>query len=72
VEIVSPSSAAMDRGTKVEEYAAAGIPRYWLVERDAALTVTLHVLRADNVYEVAAKMPLAWLLQTKPADHNLG
>jgi len=34
--------------------------------------VTLHVLRADRTYEVAAKMPLAWLLQTKPADHNLG
>jgi len=71
VEIVSPSSAAMDEVIKVQEYAAAGIPRYWLVERDAAQTVTLHVLRADRTYEVAAKMPLAWLLQTKPADHNL-
>ena len=61
----------MDQSIKVHEYAAAGIPRYWLVERDAAQTVTLHVLRADRTYEVAAKMPLAWLLQTKPADHNL-
>jgi Uma2 family endonuclease len=72
VEIVSPSSASMDQSTKVQEYAAAGIPRYWVVERDAAQTVTLHVLRADQTYEVATKMPLAWLLQTKPADHNLG
>jgi Uma2 family endonuclease len=71
VEIVSPSSAAMDEVIKVQEYAAAGIPRYWLVERDAAQTVTLHVRRADKTYAVAAKMPLAWLLQTKPADHNL-
>jgi Uma2 family endonuclease len=72
VEIVSPSSAAMDREVKVREYAEAGIPRYWVVERDAAQTVTLNVLGADRVYEVAAKMPLAWLLQTTPADHQLG
>jgi Uma2 family endonuclease len=72
VEIVSPGSAAMDEVVKVREYAAAGIPRYWMVERDAAQTVTLHVLGPDNAYEVAAKMPLAWLLQTKPADHRLG
>jgi len=72
LEIVSPSSAPMDQGIKVQEYAAAGIPRYWLVERDTAQTVTLHVLGADNTYDVAAKMPLAWLLETKPGDHNLG
>jgi Uma2 family endonuclease len=70
VEIVSPGSVAVDQVEKVREYAAAGIPRYWLVERDSAQTVTLHVLGADQVYEVAAKMPLAWLLQTVPADHG--
>jgi Uma2 family endonuclease len=72
VEIVSPGSAAMDQGVKVREYAEAGIPRYWVVDRDTAQTVTLHVLGADGTYEVAAKMPLAWLLQTAPADHHLG
>ena len=71
VEIVSPGSVAMDEIVKLREYAEAGIPRYWLVERDVAQTVTLHVLGADKTYEVAAKMPLAWLLQTKPADHNI-
>jgi Uma2 family endonuclease len=71
VEIVSPSSVAMDGVEKVREYAAAGIPRYWMVERDAAQTVTLHALGADRTYQVAAKMPLAWLLQTTPADHHL-
>jgi hypothetical protein len=30
------------------------------------------VLSADKTYEVAAKMPLARLLQTAPADHNIG
>jgi Uma2 family endonuclease len=72
VEIVSPGSAAMDQVIKIHEYAQAGIPRYWVIDRDAAQTATLHVLNADKTYEVAAKMPLAWLLQTAPADHNIG
>lgn len=72
VEIVSPGSAAMDQVVKLREYAQAGIARYWLIDRDVAQTVTLHVLGADGTYEVAAKMPLAWLLQTAPADHHLG
>lgn len=72
VEIVSPGSEAMDEVVKLREYAAAGIPRYWMVERDAAQTVTLHQLGSDKTYEVGAKMPLTWLLQTKPADHHLG
>jgi Uma2 family endonuclease len=71
IEIVSPGSAAIDEVVKVREYARAGIPRYWMVERDVAQTVTLHVLGADGIYEVSAKMPLAWLLQTTPADHRL-
>jgi Uma2 family endonuclease len=69
---VSPASATIDRVIKLSEYAHAGIPHYWLVERDVAQTVTLHVLGADKIYEVAAKMPLAWLLQTAPTDHNIG
>ncbi|WP_305790050.1 Uma2 family endonuclease [Symbioplanes lichenis] len=69
IEIVSPGSAATDEVIKVREYAAAGIERYWLVERDAAQTVTMHVLGPDHTYDVAAKMPLAWLLRTSPADH---
>ena len=69
VEIVSPGSAAIDEVVKLREYARAGIPRYWMIGRDAAQTVTLHRLGPDNAYEVAAKMPLAWLLRTTPADH---
>ncbi|MBE1484884.1 hypothetical protein [Plantactinospora soyae] len=42
-----------------------------MVERDVAQTVTLQVLGADKTYEVAAKMPLTWLLHTAPADHHL-
>jgi Uma2 family endonuclease len=72
VEIVFPGSASMDKETKRHEYALAGIPRYWVVDRDTAQTVTLHTLGPDHTYEVAAKMPLAWLLRTAPADHGLG
>jgi Uma2 family endonuclease len=67
VEIVSPGSEAMDEDTKRREYARAGIPRYWVVDRDPAQTVTLHRLGPDGAYEVGAKMPLARLLQTAPA-----
>ena len=69
VEIVSPSSEAMDAVVKRTEYARAGIPRYWVVERDPALTVTLFELGAHDTYRERAKMPLAWLLNTAPADH---
>lgn len=71
VEIVSPGSAATDEVVKLREYAQAGIPRYWMVERDPAQTVTLYALGSDGAYEMAAKMPLAWLLRTDPADHHI-
>ena len=71
VEIVSKGSEAIDRVVKVAEYAAAGIPQYWMVARDVAQTVTMHRLTGEGAYEVSAKVPLAWLLQTKPADHGL-
>ncbi len=69
VEIVSPGSKSMDQDTKVKEYARAGIPRYWVVDRDTANTVTLHRLTAAGDYETTTKLPLAWLLQTSPDDH---
>jgi Uma2 family endonuclease len=69
IEIVSPGSETVDEMVKLREYAAAGIPRYWLIDRDAAQTVTLHRLGHSGEYEVASKMPLAWLLNITPADH---
>jgi hypothetical protein len=41
----------------------------WFVDRDDALTVTLHQLSAETAYAERAKMPLAWLLPTNPGDH---
>ena len=69
IEIVSPGSEAMDGVVKRSEDARAGIPRYWVVDRDAAQTVTLHELGAAGTYREKAKMPLAWLLNTSPVDH---
>ncbi|MEU7584743.1 Uma2 family endonuclease [Micromonospora sp. NPDC049230] len=69
VEIVSPGSEAIDSVTKVREYASAGIPRYWVADRDGAQTVTVHRLGGDGSDEERARMPLAWLLHTTPADH---
>ncbi len=69
IEIVSRASEAIDQVAKPAEYAAAGIPQYWTVARDAAFTVTLYRLGSDAVYEQATKMPLAWLPETSPGDH---
>jgi Uma2 family endonuclease len=68
IEIVSRGSAAMDQIAKVAEYAAAGIPQYWTVDRDAAHTVTMYRLKSGR-YGTTTKVPLARLLQTAPADH---
>jgi Uma2 family endonuclease len=69
IEIMSPGSEALDEVTKRHEYASAGVPQYWVVDRDVAQTVTLYRLVADGSYVERAKMPLAWLLQTAPTDH---
>ncbi|MBW4701220.1 Uma2 family endonuclease [Micromonospora sp. RL09-050-HVF-A] len=71
VEIVSPGSEGVDTVTKRSEYSAAGIPQYWMVDQDQAQTVTMHHLDGDR-YAVRASMPLAWVLNTDPAEHDLG
>ena len=62
IEVVSPDSELIDKAIKRDEYAAAGIPRYWIVERDKATTVQALVLR-DGVF-VTEHEPrsLAWLV----------
>jgi len=71
VEIVSPGSEGTDTVTKRSEYALAGIPQYWIIDQDAAQTVTMHRLDGDQ-YATRATMPLAWLLNTRPQEHDLG
>lgn len=69
-EILSPGSEGVDTVTKRAEYAAAGIPQYWTIEQDAGQTVTMHRLDGKQ-YTVRATMPLAWALNTDPAEHDL-
>jgi Uma2 family endonuclease len=70
VEIISPGSEATDTVAKRAEYAGAGIPQYWTVDQDPAQTVTMYRLDG-NRYEARATMPLAWVLNTAPAEHDL-
>lgn len=44
VEVVSPGSVTTDRITKPAQYAAAGIPNYWRVETEPALSLTAYRL----------------------------
>src|SRR3954447_17239350 len=47
IEIVSPSSEAIDEVVKRREYARAGISQYWVVDRDPAQTVSMYELGHD-------------------------
>jgi Uma2 family endonuclease len=71
VEIISPGSEATDTVAKRAEYAGAGIAQYWTVDQDPARTVAVYRLSGDH-YETRASMPLAWVLNTAPAEHDLG
>ncbi|GAA2339290.1 hypothetical protein GCM10010170_021280 [Dactylosporangium salmoneum] len=68
LEIVSRGSEAVDKAAKPLEYAGAGIPQYWTVDRDAGQTVTMYRLVGDR-YEMRAATPLAWVLNTSVTDH---
>jgi Uma2 family endonuclease len=68
VEVISRSSKALDRRVKRDEYAGAGIPRYWTVDCDPAKTVTMYELAGD-AYKSRLTMPLDWVLNTSPSDY---
>lgn len=53
VEVVSPSSRAMDRVLKPAKYAAAGIPGYWRVESDP-ISLTAYTLRDGRYAELGS------------------
>jgi len=57
VEIISPESAQRDRNVKPEEYARAGIPELWLIER--------HPDEADAMVNIFRLGPSAVYLPTR-------
>lgn len=52
VEIMSEESEDVDLRIKLREYAAAGIPHYWIVALDGSATMAAYSL-ADGRYELA-------------------
>lgn len=60
VEIVSPGSRRMDYRTKHEEYADAGIPRYWIVDLTDPLSLVDCQLAAQFGYQDATAVTSAY------------
>ena len=51
VEVISPDSVARDRRDKLAEYAAAGVPEYWVVDpREGRAVFELFTLDQDGYY----------------------
>lgn len=48
IEVLSRGSEVVDRIIKKAEYAAARIPRYWIIEADDATTVRQYALNTDT------------------------
>jgi Uncharacterized protein conserved in cyanobacteria len=62
IEVVSVDSELTDHVIKKAEYAAAGIARYWIVDRDKANMVQMYRL-AETGYEPEREpQSLGWLL----------
>ncbi|GAB3880177.1 Uma2 family endonuclease [Kibdelosporangium lantanae] len=53
IEIISPGSRVTDTATKPVEYAAAGIPHYWVVDLEPPLSLTAYHLAGDLGYQEA-------------------
>jgi Uma2 family endonuclease len=53
VEIISPGSRNTDTITKPAEYAAAGIPHYWVIDLESPLSLTVFHLVGDLGYQRA-------------------
>ncbi|MCY4120919.1 MAG: Uma2 family endonuclease [Acidobacteria bacterium] len=51
VEVLSPSTAAVDRGRKMEMFARYGVPEYWIVD-PVRLEIEVHVLE-NGAYRCA-------------------
>jgi len=51
IEVISPESAARDRGEKFYEYQTAGIPEYWLIDPRIA-HVEFYQLDSQGIYQV--------------------
>lgn len=62
-EILSPSTAARDRGVKARRYARAGIPHYWIVDPQIRTIETYRL--AEDRYELVAAFGPGETLRTE-------
>lgn len=53
VEVLSDSTAKIDRGTKFRDYAAHGVYEYWIIDAEKE-TIELYILQNEN-YELLLK-----------------
>jgi len=65
VEVLSPSTRTVDEVEKLSEYAAAGIPEYWVVDAEAGV-VDVFVLAEDD-YAPARRYAHGTALSPGPA-----
>lgn len=68
IEVISPDSETIDRVIKRDEYAAAGVPRYWIVEADKGNTVHMLRLGEEGYASERAPTSLNWLLNEAAPD----
>jgi Uma2 family endonuclease len=68
IEVVSPDSEITDRIIKKTEYSAAGIPRYWIIERDKGNSVHMYELTGGDYSPDRQPQSLAWLLSGPVPD----
>ena len=54
IEILSPSTAQIDRRTKMALYAKFGVPHYWIVDQDARRIEAYGL--AERGYQLAARL----------------
>ena len=55
VEVISPGSRRLDRVLKLNEYAEAGIPGYWIVDLDPPVSLNAFRL-VDDKYELGSEV----------------
>ena len=56
IEVLSPSTEAVDRGIKFEDYAAHGVAEYWIVDPEHEV-VEQYALQSDR-YELLTKVKI--------------
>ena len=56
IEIVSPSTEKRDRGVKLQDYAAHGVPEYWIVDADKRTIEQYLLAEGAGEYHLAEKL----------------